>query len=260
MHKWLLLIGLLMCFGYSSLAQVDEYVQEPEQKYAMVYLKNGKHHSGRVISQTNREILLETNDGVRITIDMKNVKNITYKLDFDSPTVSYHNLQSTRYFFGPNGFGLRKGEGYYQNVLVFYNQASYGVTDYFSIGGGMVPLFLFDGAPTPVWITPKFSVPVKEDLLNVGVGGLFGTVIGAGEGATFGIGYGAFTLGNRDLNFNFSVGYGMAGGQWSQDATISISGMARLGSKFYLISENYYLPNADISFFSNRGPLAIRWH
>jgi len=91
---------------------------------------------------------------------------------------SQHNLQSTRYFFGPNGHGLNKGEGYYQNVWIFFNQISYGVTDYFSISAGVVPAFLFAGSPTPVWVVPKFSVPIKKDVLSVGAGGLFGTILG----------------------------------------------------------------------------------
>jgi hypothetical protein len=54
---------------------------------------------------------------------------------------------------------MNKGEGYYHNFMVFINQATYGVTDNISIGGGLVPLFLFGGL-TPVWITPKVSVPI----------------------------------------------------------------------------------------------------
>ena len=73
------------------------------------------------------------------------------------------NPQATRYFFSPNAYGLKKGEGYYQNVWVLVNSFAVGVTDYFSIGGGVVPLFLFAGSPTPVWITPKFSVPVVKE-------------------------------------------------------------------------------------------------
>ncbi len=64
-----------------------------------------------------------------------------------------------------------------------------GVTNYFSIGAGIVPVFLFGGGATPVWITPKFSIPVVKDKFNVGAGALVGTVLGA-SGTGFGLLYG----------------------------------------------------------------------
>jgi len=93
----------------------------------------------------------------------------------------HHNIQSARYFWAPNGYGLKKGEGYYQNYWVLFNQISYGFTDNFSVGVGMLPLFVFGGTPTPVWITPKFSVPIVKNKINMGVGGLFGVVLGENE-------------------------------------------------------------------------------
>jgi hypothetical protein len=132
------------------------------------------------------------------------------------------------------------------------NQVSVGITDNFTLGGGVIPLFLFAGTPTPVWITPKFSFPVVEDVLNIGAGALLGGVVGE-DGTTFGIAYGALTLGNRNHNLNISVGYGMIEGEWSSDPTITVSGMTRVGRKFYLISENYILPNFEVGLLSFGG-------
>jgi len=58
--------------------------------------------------------------------------------------------------------GLHKGEGYYQNIWVFWNQASFGVTENFSLGFGIIPLFLFGGEAgqySPIWVVPKLSYP-----------------------------------------------------------------------------------------------------
>ena len=86
----------------------------------------------------------------------------------------------------------------------------------------------------------------------MGVGGLFGTIIGEEE-TGFGIGYGALTFGDRNTNLNISVGNGMAGGEWSSNPTITVSGMARIGRKLYLISENYFLPNFEATILSFGG-------
>lgn len=116
--------------------------------------------------------------------NIKNVREVGLE-ELQGGKVWPSNAQATRYFIAPNAYGLRKGEAYYQNGLIFFNQASIGITDNFSMGLGVVPLFLFAGAPTPVWITPKFSVPIKENQLNVGGGALIGTVVGVVDVGAF---------------------------------------------------------------------------
>jgi len=154
--------------------------------------------------------------------------------------VWFENPQSSRYFWSPNGYGLRKGEGYYQNIWVLWNQASIGITNRISIGAGMIPLFLFTAPYTPVWVVPKISIPVVKDKFNIGLGAFVGGILG--EDATgFGILYGSGTIGNRDNNFTFGLGYGYAGGELAKRPIVNISMMTRVSSKTYLLSENYYL-------------------
>lgn len=150
------------------------------------------------------------------------------------------NPQATRYFFSPNAYGLKKGEGYYQNVWVMVNSFSVGLSDYISIGGGVVPLFLFAGSPTPVWLTPKFSIPVSRDKFNLGGGALVGTILGE-EDTGFGILYGISTLGSKDKNVSLGLGYGFAGGDWAKAPMINLNTMIRFGPKGYFISENYFV-------------------
>ena len=155
----------------------------------------------------------------------------------------FDNPQATRYFFSPAGHGLRKGEGYYQNAWLFFNQVSFGLTDYFSLGGGTVPLFLFAGAPTPVWITPKFSIPIGEKL-HIGAGALAGIVLGA-DNNQFGTIYGTTTFGSRDKNLSVGLGYGFTDGALAEYPTINLSGMIRFGKRGYFITENYFIGTAN---------------
>jgi hypothetical protein len=156
------------------------------------------------------------------------------------------NPQASRYFWAPNGFGMKKGEGYYQNVWVMGNQASYGFTDYFTVGVGMIPLFLFGGEATPVWITPKFSVPIVKDKFNVGAGALMGTLMGDGTNA--GLVYGVATVGNRNSNINFGAGFGYVDKDWGNAPVFTLSAMTRVSKKVYLLTENYVMISQDFSF------------
>ena len=111
-----------------------------------------------------------------------------------------------------------------------------------------MPLFMFGGAPTPLWITPKFSIPISENRFNVGVGALMGTVTGVSKSG-FGIAYGIGTIGSRDRNVSLGVGYGYAGGQWGNTPTITLSSMIRMSSKTYFLTENYFIPIGNNYYF-----------
>jgi len=207
---------------------------------------DGNEYIGTVQEKTADKIRLKTEKLGEITIlstDIKRISEVTQAIAKDG-TYWLDNPQATRYFWAPNGYNLKKGEGYYQNVWVFFNQAVYGFTDHLSAGVGVVPLFLFAGAPTPVWITAKFSLPVVENKFNVGAGALVGTVIGESN-TGFGILYGISTIGSKDKNLNIGLGWAFAGGEMAKNPTVNISAMIRTGPKGYFITENYFIGTTD---------------
>jgi hypothetical protein len=227
---------LLLFFTLPSSAQVQ---QDTIYRFET---KDGNEYFGKIISQDNEKILVKTEKLGDITLYKSDIIKMEITNDKKIQKGEYwnENPQAARYFWVPNGYGLRKGEGYYQNVWVFVNQVSYGFTDNISVGVGMVPLFLFAGAPTPVWLTPKVSFPIVKDKINVGAGALIGTVLGE-DGFGFGLLYGMSTFGSRDKNFTIGVGWGYADGEMGQRPTINLSGMLRTSRNWYLMTENYYL-------------------
>ncbi|MAO64462.1 MAG: hypothetical protein CL666_05635 [Balneola sp.] len=171
--------------------------------------------------------------------------------------VWFENPHSTRYLFSTNGIGLKKGEGYYQNTWIFFNNVNYGITHNFSLGGGLIPTFLFGTTAVPIWIMPKASIPLVKDNLHAAVGGLFGGVVGGGESFGLGLAYGVLTYGNTDNNLTFGMGYGYADGTWADIPIFTLSGMVRIKEKLYLISENYFV-SADGSGIGLLSA-ALRW-
>ncbi len=244
MKKLLFILMASICLFFLN---SELHSQEmPDSTTYQITTFDGNIYIGNIIKRDSSFYLLKTENLGEITLynrDIKRVKELE-KLVVKDGRYWLENPQSTRHFWSPNGYGLKKGEGYYQNVWVLFNQVAYGVTDYFSIGGGMLPLFIFAGASTPVWITPKFSIPVKKDKFNLGVGGLFGSVIGETD-ATFGIVYGSGTIGSRDGNISLGLGWGFAAGDWMSTPMINLAGMIRTGPRGYVISENYYIDTGD---------------
>lgn len=202
---------------------------------------DANQYTGTIVRQNAEILILRTESLGEIPIrmnDIQKIEKLTAK-EAEEP-LRPHYPQSSRYFLGSSAYNLRRGEAYYQNIWVMFNQFNVGITNNISIGGGLVPLFLFAGAPTPVWFTPKINIPVIEDQFHLGAGALIGTIIGEEE-ATYGYLYGLATFGSSDANATLGIGYGMAGGEWADLPAFTVSGMVQTGERMFLLTENYIL-------------------
>ena len=214
---------------------------------------DGNVYQGYLMEDTNEYIVFETKNLGRITIQRSDIESL---IEMDQTQLKedgywFDNPQAARYFFQPNGYGLKKGESYYQNIWVLWNQMSFGMSDNFSLGIGIVPTFLFAGASSPVWITPKVSIPIVEDKFNIGGGALIGTILGEQQSG-FGITYGVATLGSKDYNASIGLGYGYENAVWSSNAIITASALLRLSKKGYFITENYFFDEVTLLSFGAR--------
>jgi hypothetical protein len=203
---------------------------------------DGNVFIGNVVSKDSLNLVIKTDIFGEIKIPLNNIKSRTEFKDLKKVGRQYWlpNPQSSRYFWAPNGYGLEKGSSYYQNIWILYNQFSFGLSDNISVGAGMLPLFLFGGAPTPFWVVPKLSIPIVKDKFNIGAGAFLGTLLGNNSGA-FGLLYGTSTLGSRDQNMSLGLAYGFADGNWMKIPIINASFMLRVSPRGYLISENYII-------------------
>jgi len=190
---------------------------------------------GTIISETETEIVFKTETIGVVSIAINNIEKKELKDDFDK---KLELSNPNRYFVMNNYIGLPKGKGYYQNTWILFNQVNYGLSDYFSVGGGLVPTFLF-GGPTPMWIVPSISFPVVKD--NFSLGGSFVFIFVPGERGSAGFFTFGGTIGNRHNNLSFNLGYGFSGGQWAESPLVSVSGMVRTGRRHHLLAENYFV-------------------
>ena len=238
-----IIIFILVLTGFSTYGQ--------DQKISNVFrieTRDGNGYTGEVVSRDSVKVVFRAEKLGQIEISQSDIITI---LPLDTNQVKkgkywFPNPQSSRYFFSPNGYGLKKGEGYYQNIWVLMNSFAVGLSNYVSIGGGLIPLFLFAGSPTPAWITAKISIPVVKDQFNLGAGILAGNALGASN-SDFGIFYGIATAGSRDRNISLGIGYGFSGGSVSSSPMINLNAMYRVGVHSYLLTENYLFTNGSES-------------
>ncbi|HAH22732.1 MAG TPA: hypothetical protein DCL77_03030 [Prolixibacteraceae bacterium] len=238
------LVFLMLCLLSLSINVHAQNNQDSIRSH--VETVDGNEYIGIILQQDSQIIRIKTDNLGEISIPRAEVKRITLLTSVKTKEGTYwlDNPQATRYFWSPNGYSLKAGEGYYQNVWILINQVTYGITNHFSAGVGIVPLFLFAGSSSPAWITAKFSVPVVKDKVNLGAGLLAGTIIGQ-QNTNFGILYGLSTFGSKDKNINIGLGWGFANGEIAKNPTLSISGMLRTGPRGYILTENYFIGTPD---------------
>jgi hypothetical protein len=240
--KYQIKILFLLIVLFMNLTSYGQNVPDSTRTFR-IETKDGNIFTGSVITQDSICLVLKTATLGEIRILLTEIQSKTELKDvvIVKNKIWLPNPQSGRYFWAPDGYGLEKDKSYYQNIWVLYNQFSYGMTNNFSLGAGLIPLFLFAGAPTPVWIVPKISIPVIRDKINVGTGAFLGTLLGEGSGA-FGLVYGTTTFGSRDKNLSLGFAWGFSSGEWMTRPIINFSAMIRTGPKSYLITENYIIP------------------
>lgn len=247
---FLLLIVPLLFLSKEGYAQA-----RPEQEDTVNYrieTDDGNVYIGSIISQKPGYILLKTISIGTITVQFDRIvkmERVTVSEHTEERRLmkEYSRPQETTYHFTPNGYGLRKGEGYYQNSYLFINQFYVGITDYFSLGGGLVPVPV-DG--TPVWVTPKFSVPIVKDKVNMGIGSVNAVTLGTNS-ESFGMFYTNITFGSRERNFSIGAGKGYHDG-FDGRLAFSVSGAYKLGEDMYLITENYTISGISVGTIGGR--------
>lgn len=244
MNRNTLAIIILLLFS-SILSSYGQDRADTLQVFS-IETKDGNRYYGKIVSQSSDIIVLNTDSYGEIFIKRSDITKISL-VPSDQKHIGKFwpiNTRADQYFLMSSAYNLKKGEGYYQNNWVLLNKVNYGLTNNFSIGVGIIPLFLFTTEAaeySPLWISPKLTLPIKKEQFNIGVGGLFGNV-GLQSDASFGYTYGMATIGNRDENLTIGLGYGFADGEWAELPLISLSFMSRMGKKGYIVSEIFLIP------------------
>ena len=238
MKKMLRVIGAIY-IGVLFLG-IGQTNAQTDSTHYIIKTTDGNTYKGKVVGETDSLLHFDTfNLGeIRITKSFIVSKAPLWQKK-ESAKYWYTSPHNTRYFFLPNGYNLKSKTAYYQNSWVLANQASLAMGNNFTCGFGLIPLFLF-GGPTPIWITPKVSVPIIENKVNLGAGVLLATVIGEGGGYA-GLIYALGTFGSPDQNLTVGGGYSIFDGELGKLPLVSLGGMSRISENNYLLSENYLL-------------------
>jgi hypothetical protein len=244
----ILYIFLFCCFALQAqnkTLQVGDNVK--------IETKDGTTFTGSVQAMTDEELTLKQfNSDTKITLQKKNIRQIRMVADKNIVEGEYQfeNPNATRYLFAPSSFNLRKGEGYYQNAYIGINTINYGITDHFTIGGGIEIFSTLSGNPS-LMLTPKFNFPISEKF-NIGAGALLLNIGSLKQRISAGIVFATATVGDRETNATFGGGWGFVKNttaiSGSSTPVFTVSGMTRLAPRWALVSENWIVTAKDVQF------------
>ena len=227
---------VFLTFSWNNVFSQSETDTLNQEQIVIIKMENGDEYKGTISKKDSETIVLKTINGEisLIATNVRSIENYNYIGTFGFP-----NPHDTRYFFAPSGIPIKKGKGYYQNVLAVFNFVNYGITENISIGGGFEFTSTVGGHPT--WfLTPKVGFEISENI-HVGGGFIMAGFVDEGSGT---LGYGVVTFGDSDTNLSIGAGYALIETINYDNPAIVFSGIHRLSKSIALLSENYLLPNS----------------
>lgn len=226
----------------------------------VILTKRGDRFVGLVSEADDVNVVFKLNNRLPMTIAIRDIKKIAilgeeekveealqYTIE-DFKMVGHENL-----FVMPTGFNLEKGETEYRNIALFANTIETGITDNFSIGGGIIPLFVSNS----FLVKTKASVSLGDYLhisgTLMGIWAFYLNSFDTNEEA-FWSGIGSLSLGTKEQFLSISYG------TWKpvdrdHNPFWSIGGSFRIQNKWRLFGNAIFVPG-DETFFL---PFGASW-
>ena len=240
-----LLLFFLIGSSTNSFAQADRDTAVVSNKIVFLIITNsGGEFVGYIITQDEKEVLIDTKDRGRISIpkyeirEMREVKGMEMNAKGEFVADDFF---ATRYFLTTNAMPIEQGESY-----ILWN--IYGPEAHFGVAKNLTMGVMSTWIGIPIIGSIKYTIPLGENAA-IGVGSLVGTGSWAVPNFFVGLPYTSLTIGNRRANINIMGGFGVLGyeesarGGMKTEGTFlySIGGLAKLGKKASFVFDSFFV-------------------
>jgi hypothetical protein len=184
---------------------------------------NGDIYFGQILKMEADSLIVKTSRKKEIVLVKSDIKSI------DTINLFFHNYENNfgnKYFISNSAIPLKKKDFYFHSNEILTNGCEYGLTNNFSIGGGI---------GYPWWyVNFKLGFSINRNIhLNTQVFSLFFVYVVPVTFASTNL-----TIGNH--NNNITVGYGLLFRKIDNHVLVyKISVTLHLDKNFYLLTENY---------------------
>ena len=221
-----------------------------------IALTDGTELEGTIIQETETHVLIETLAGLEIKIPRA---SIVAMRKARTRAFFRHDPNYTRLMFAPTGRPLRRGDGYFYNHYIFFPGITYGLTEHFSLSGG-VSVFPAVGLNDQILsVASKFGLYASDDV-SLSAGMLYMRAIGGDGGIAFVVG----TKGSPDKSFTCGIGLGYIAEEgedvdFAEHPVLLIGGNIRLSKSMALVSENWIITGGEVELDQQPLGLALRF-
>ncbi len=229
---------------------------EATDKVVTVELRDGSRLVGRVVSEDDTSLKIETTGGLEVTVPRSSVVSMTAAGERSigvDPNYS-------RLMYAPTGRPLRKGDGYFSDYELLFPGVAYGLTDNFTLAGGLSVIPGIGLDEQLFYISPKLGFKLS-DRASVAVGALLaGAGGGDGDGGSAYIGFAVGTYGTRKHSLTVGFGIGDTSDEYSDAVPIAMAGgTATLSRHVALVGETWLFLNDDFRIGEQPFGVALRF-
>lgn len=255
--RLLFVLGSLMLFLTPAVLTVQAQETRQPEGTVRVVLVDGTVVVGTIVRETDDEVEVLTQAGVRTTIPRGQIRSIT---SIAGQRFSRLDPNRTRLFFAPTARPIERGTGYVADYELFFPYVAYGATSRLALAGGVS---IIPGIPFQmVYVAPKLTL-VNEASYSVAAGVLANAVVGdVGDEDVplFGLLYAVGTYGRPEAAVTGGVGLGYAEGEVAQHPVLMLGGEIQVSNSIKFLSENYVIVgvedglvlSAGVRFFGDR--------
>lgn len=223
----------------------------PEEGITQIIVsRGGSQMMGRILEIKDDEIVFQSELGttdIKIS-DIKEIREIASS-SLKEGTYWFPNPNQTRMFLSPTGRMLKKGEGYFNDIYIFFPSVAYGITDNITMGAGITIIPGIDIDKQIMYFTPKIGVAAVENF-SLAVSGLIFRIPKAydwdnDDAMAVGIIFGTGTYGTPDKSISFGLGYGFVDDELADKPAVMVGGEYRFARRAAFVTENWVFPGTD---------------
>ncbi|MEW5922811.1 MAG: hypothetical protein AB1746_02360 [Candidatus Zixiibacteriota bacterium] len=231
--------------GYKGELRIPE-----EGTTQIIVSKGGSQMVGRIVAIREGEFDFESEMGtstIQIS-DIKEIKEISSK-SMKEGVYWFPNPNQTRLIISPTGRMLKRGQGYFNDIYIFFPNVAYGITDNITMGAGITIFPGVDLEKQIMFFTPKIGISAIENF-SLAVSGLIFRIPKAydwdnEDAMAVGIIFGTGTYGTPDKSVSFGLGYGFVDDELGDKPAVMFGGEYRFARRASFVSENWIFPNTD---------------
>lgn len=228
----------------------------PDERTTQIIIsKGGSQIVGRILEIREDEIDFKSEMGSTVIQikDIKEIKEISYR-SMKKGSYWFPNPNQTRLILSPTGRMLERGQGYFNDIYIFFPNVAYGITNNITMGAGITIFPGVDLDKQIMFFMPKIGIDATENF-DLAISGLIFRIPKAydwdnNDAMAVGLLYGMGTYGTQDKSITVGLGYGFVDDKLGDKPAVIIGGEYRFARRASLVSENWVFPDADYPLIS----------